>query len=122
MVGRLREKVTRWKSLWNGDDHPELRVDERGGLAYVYDSRSGTAQEYVLEADAHRVLEALATAKKLVNLAKELPGINVEAQVGTLMERELIFHEGERYMSLVVPPARPLSMPAGNAELALAAA
>jgi hypothetical protein len=42
MVGRLREKVDAWKALWfNGGARPELRLEERGGEAYVFDSRSG---------------------------------------------------------------------------------
>ncbi|HEX6040883.1 RiPP maturation radical SAM C-methyltransferase [Longimicrobium sp.] len=122
MVGRLREKVTRWKQLWEGGKHPELRLSERGGVPHVYDSRSGTAIEYPITPDARAVLEGLAMGKKLVNLARELPGVEVEAEVKRLMERGLIFHEGERYMSLIVPPPKPITVPVNATELALAAA
>lgn len=123
MVGRLREKVDRWKALWaEGRQRPELRLDDRGGVAWVYDSRTGTAVEYPIDATARQVLEGLTTAKKLANLARELPGVDVEAQVKTLMERGLVFHEGERYMSLIMPPARPITVPLDTTEFALAAA
>jgi ribosomal peptide maturation radical SAM protein 1 len=122
MVGRLREKVARWKTLWNGGQHPELRLDQRGGVTHVYDSRTGTAVQYPLEDDARQVLEGLATAKKLANLARELPGVDVETHVRALMERGLVFHEGERYMSLIVPPAKPISVPVETEDFALAAA
>jgi magnesium-protoporphyrin IX monomethyl ester (oxidative) cyclase len=121
MVSRLREKVDRWKTLWNSPRRPELRLTERGGVPHVFDSRAGVPLEYPVSAAGVQVLEGLATAKKLVNLAKELPGVDVEGEVAKLMERGLIFHEGERYMSLIMPAPRPLDEPVESADLALAA-
>lgn len=118
MVGKLREKVERWKALWQGGTPPELRVVERGGAAYVFDSRSGTAVEHRLEEGSRRVLEALATARKPAALAREVEGVDVEAELARLMERGLVFHEGERYMSLVVAPPRPVSIPLAQGGLA----
>jgi hypothetical protein len=122
MVGRLREKVDRWKALWNGAARPELKLVERGGVAHVFDSRGGSAVEYPLAPDARLVLDALSTAKKLVNVAKELPDVDVHAEVARLLERGLVFHEGERYMSLVMPPARPVTVPVTRLDFAAAAA
>jgi ribosomal peptide maturation radical SAM protein 1 len=122
MVSRLREKVDRWKTLWNGPARPELRLDSRAGAPFVYDSRSGTPLEHRLTDAARRVLLALATPKTAPSLEKEVEGANVEAELAWLMERGLVFHEGKRYMSLLVPPPRPLSEGVGTPELTAAAA
>jgi magnesium-protoporphyrin IX monomethyl ester (oxidative) cyclase len=122
MVGRLRERVDRWKELWSGGPRPELRLVRRDGGAFVFDTRSGTAVQHPLGDDGLRLLEALATAKKVMNLVKELEGVDVEAEMKGLMDRGLVFHEGERYMSLVVPPPRPVTVPLGSTEFAAVAA
>jgi magnesium-protoporphyrin IX monomethyl ester (oxidative) cyclase len=122
MVSRLREKVERWKQLWDRGPRPELRLERRGGAAFVLDSRTGEPREHALADDEARVLEGLATAKKLPNLAKELPGVDVDGAAARLLERALIFHEGERYMSLIVPPPRPITVPLETADFTAAAA
>lgn len=122
MVSKLRDKVERWKSLWKGSRHPELRVTERGGQAYVFDSRAGVPVEYPLTASAHRVLEALASARKPSNLAKELEGVDVDAEIAALVQRGLLFHENERYISLIVPPVSPVSIPLERTDFVKAAA
>jgi magnesium-protoporphyrin IX monomethyl ester (oxidative) cyclase len=122
MVGKLREKVDRWKTLWRSAARPELRLSERGGVAFVYDSRTGAPVEYPLSDGGRRLLEALSTAKKLPNVAKELEGVDVEAELAKLMDRGLVFHEGERYMSLIIPPPRPITVPVATTEFAVAAA
>jgi ribosomal peptide maturation radical SAM protein 1 len=122
MVGPLRAKVDAWRTMWFGAARPELRLEQRGGETYVFDSRSGEPREYPLTDDERRVLEGLATAKKPANVVKEFPQVDVDAVLGRLLERGLIFHEGERYMSLIVPPVRPLAIPLPRTDLAAAAA
>lgn len=107
MLGRLREKVDRWTSLWRGGTRPELRLEERGGVPYVLDSRTGVPVEYPVTEAARRVLLALETAKKPATLQAELPDVDVAAELGELTERGLLFHEGERCLALVVRPPRP---------------
>ncbi|HSU13027.1 RiPP maturation radical SAM C-methyltransferase [Longimicrobium sp.] len=120
MVARLRAKVDRWKTLWNSAGRPELRLCLREGVPHVFDSRDGVPLEYPLREESRRVLEALGTAKKVVNLARELEGVDVEAEIAWLVERGLVFHEGERYMSLLVAPPRPITVPLENVILATA--
>ncbi|HEU0052912.1 MAG TPA: RiPP maturation radical SAM C-methyltransferase, partial [Longimicrobium sp.] len=122
MVGRLREKVDRWHALWADGPAPELRLEERGGEAWVFDSRSGAPDAYPVGDAGRRVLEALTIGKKIPNLARELPDVDVEEELDRLSERGLIFHEGERYMSLVLSPVRPVSIPLAATGLAAAAA
>jgi magnesium-protoporphyrin IX monomethyl ester (oxidative) cyclase len=112
MLSKLRERVERWRVLWSRrDTRPELRLSERDGVTHVYDSRSGVPVEYPIRHEARRLLDALATPKKVVNLIKELPGVDVEAELVKVIERGLVFHEGERYLSLIVAPPRPISIP-----------
>jgi magnesium-protoporphyrin IX monomethyl ester (oxidative) cyclase len=122
MLGKLRAAVDRWIARWEEGPPPELRLDRRGDTAYVFDSRSGAPVEYPLDPAALRVLEALSAARKPAALAGELEGIDVEAQVAALAARGLVFHEGERWMSLVVPPPTPFAIPLPRMETAAAAA
>jgi len=121
MLGKLREKVDRWAGLWRGGTRPELRLAERDGVPHVLDSRTGARLEYPVTDDARRVLEALSTPRKLAGLAAELPEVNVAAEVAALTGRGLLFHEGERCMSLVVRAPRPASVRLPRALLAPAA-
>jgi hypothetical protein len=107
-------------ALWAGGTRPELRLEQRDGVPYVFDSRSGEPLEYAISDDARRVLAGLATAKKPANLARE--GVDVDAEIAELMERGLIFHEGERCMRLIVPPARPFAIPLTRTDFAAVAA
>lgn len=121
MVGRLREKSDRWIKMWsNKERRPQLCLRERNGDTFVFDTRSGAPVEHALSDACLRVLDSLTTPKKLVNVAKELEDVDVEAEVATLTQKGLIFHEGERYISLIVPPPRPFTVPVGRLELAAA--
>ncbi|HET7462505.1 MAG TPA: RiPP maturation radical SAM C-methyltransferase [Longimicrobium sp.] len=122
MVGTLREGVARWRELWAGGTPPELRLEERDGRSYVHDTRSGEPRQHPLTDTERRVLEVLSVARKPAAVAAEVPGVNVQAEIGALLERGLLFHEGERYMSLVIPPARPISIPLARTDFAAAAA
>jgi magnesium-protoporphyrin IX monomethyl ester (oxidative) cyclase len=125
MVGALREKVGRWRELWEGGPPPELRLVEREGDTYVFDSRSGTPEEYPLGPDTRRVLDTLSTPRKVAAIEKEVggEGVDVEAELARLRERGLIFHEGERYQSLVVPPpSRSIAVPLVRTDFAAAIA
>lgn len=123
MVGPLRAKVAAWKGPWfGGGARPELRLEAHGGEAYVFDPRPGEPREPPLTDDERGVLEGLATARKPASLAKELAHVDVHAVLGRLLELGLVFHEGKRYLSLVVPPVRPFAIPLPRADFILAAA
>jgi ribosomal peptide maturation radical SAM protein 1 len=123
MVGRLREKVDRWIGQWEHRDRcPRLELRTRDGRTTVLDSRTGETVEYPIREDTRRVLEALAKAKKPANLAEELGDVDVEAELALLKERGLIFHENDRVISLIVPPAAPLARRIHRTELDAVAA
>ncbi len=112
MVMRLREKVDRWTVLWrNEQTRPRLVLRTQDGHTSVVDSRSGTEVEYPLREESRRLLETLATAKKVPAVLKELEDVEVEAELRGLLELGLVFHEGDRYMSLVVPPKTAFAVP-----------
>jgi ribosomal peptide maturation radical SAM protein 1 len=121
MITRLRERVNRWTTLWEDPaTRPRVAVTREGGVGHVFDSRSGTAVEYTIGDGALRLLDALGTAKKLANVAQELDGVRVEDELAELLERGLVFHEGERYLSLVPPPRAPVAIPITRTDLAAA--
>jgi ribosomal peptide maturation radical SAM protein 1 len=121
-VGKLREAVADWAALWDDPAmRPRLELREHGsGHATVFDSRAGEPREYRLDDGARRLLHALEQPKKLANLLKELPDVDVEAELETLRRHALVFQENERILGLVVPPPTPVAL--RHAELAAAAA
>ena len=121
MVARLREQHARWVELWRAGP-PDLRLEDRPGEAWIFDSRGGTPVEYPIGDDARRVLESLATAKKPAAVVKECPGADVEAELEWLTARGLVFHENERYMSLILAPPPPVGIPLERADFAVALA
>lgn len=112
VIGKLREKVDRWAALWaQPERRPELRLRDRDGATVVYDSRTGTPVEHPVHDEARKLLEAIGTPKRLPALQKELEAIDVEAELEFLRERGLVFQEGDRVMSLVVPPPPTVRIP-----------
>jgi magnesium-protoporphyrin IX monomethyl ester (oxidative) cyclase len=114
MQGKLREKVGRWRQAWEdgGGARPQLYRHERAGRATVFDSRGPEPVEHDIGERGFHLLELLGSAKKLGALTAEvagLPDFDVPAELNALIDRGLVFHEGERYMSLVFsssPPER----------------
>ncbi len=105
MLMKLRQKVDRWRALWERPERrPRLYLRDGRGDATVYDSRSGTAVVHVIDTEARLLLDALTTPKKVPALVGELPGLDVERVLGGLVQKGLVFHEGERFLSLVERP------------------
>jgi ribosomal peptide maturation radical SAM protein 1 len=123
MVAKLRDKVDRWTRLWVQPEElrPRLELRERDGEGFIFDSRTGSGTEYPVTIDARRLLEALVTPKKVVNLVKELPDVAVEAELEWLRQRGLVFVEGDRSLSLVLEPMGPASERFAELEAAAAA-
>jgi ribosomal peptide maturation radical SAM protein 1 len=121
MVAKLRAQVDRWTTMWNDPEtRPQLRLVERSGETTVYDSRSGAPVEYSITGESRILLDALSTAKKLSALTTELHDLDVAAELEILRARKLIFHESERFMSLVVSPRAALSVPVAQIDRVVA--
>jgi len=72
----------------------------------VYDSRSGKAVEHQLGDVGKRILECLAKPKDLSLIALKLKNVSetiLENEVSFLKERGLVFQEGTRFFSIVLP-------------------
>jgi hypothetical protein len=62
--------------------------------------------EHGLRPAGPRLLEQLSTPKRLADLAAEwngTTGLDPEREVAALREQGLVFQEGERFLSLVLP-------------------
>jgi ribosomal peptide maturation radical SAM protein 1 len=107
-LGKVREKVNLWQTRWGGSDQvlrPKLYFKENSTV--VYDSRSGKAVEHQVGAVGKQVLEYLTSKPaRIATLASGLAAISdidFAKVVAALLDKGLVFEEGERYMSLVLP-------------------
>lgn len=104
--GKLNELVADWNSRWKPEDnrcHPELYFTQPD---LIYDSRSGEAVEHEITATSRRILDALNKPQTLSALAarlSQLPEFDARGELALLQEKGLVFHEEERYLSLVLP-------------------
>lgn len=104
-LGRIREKTGSWLARWNdGALPPKLYLERRGEGAVVHDTRSGQRVEHALDARRADLLEHLETARPFEALRREL-GPGVDGDLAFLDERGLVWKEGDRVMSLVLPDA-----------------
>lgn len=123
-IGPLQQAIQNWIQLWEGD-RPEpkalLYLQQRGGQTLVCDSRFGTLHEYPLDAEELRILQLLDQPQTLARLRAATPDLDPEKALRTLQERQLLFEERERYLSLVLPgrPARREALGVANNPAAL---
>jgi hypothetical protein len=104
-LGRLNESVAHWRARWYADDgRAQARLcfawDEADSV--IYDSRTGEELEHPVSPALKRVLEALELPLRPAALAARLQGIDTGRALRFLSERNLLFEEAGRYMSLVV--------------------
>ena len=106
-IGRLREKVQRWKNAWsNGGLPPQLSMREEGDEFVIYDSRSGKAEEYAITKVHARMLRSMEIKPKdPIDLARELssvPGIDAGKELAYLQEKGLVFEEKGRFLTVAL--------------------
>jgi len=108
-IDRLKEKIAYWRERWQGTDRKlpaKLFVLERQGQSYIHDSRDGEAREYPLSPVTRQLLSYLNEPKMMGSLAMDLghlSGFDPDREMAWLEERRLLFREGEKIMSLVLP-------------------
>jgi ribosomal peptide maturation radical SAM protein 1 len=114
-ISKLRKAIAQWRSGWHENGAaPRLFFKHNGEADIVHDTRSGRLVEHAVGPVGRRVLDHLATPKRLSDLAAAwdgAPGIDPAREVSALQERGLLFQEGERYLSLVLrgEPGAPLA-------------
>jgi ribosomal peptide maturation radical SAM protein 1 len=106
-IGRLREKVQRWKNLWsNGGLPPQLFLRQEGNEYVMYDSRSGTAVEYAISDVTARMLRSMEIKPKdLIDLGREfsaVPGFDATKEMAYLQEKGLVFEEKGRFLTVAL--------------------
>ena len=105
-IGKVRAKVTAWQNRWQDkryDVPPRLCFQDNSRT--VYDSRSGSVIEHSLGAAALSILESLAKPTRLEDIVKvfsEEKGFDAVNEIESLEKKGLVFHEGERFFSLVL--------------------
>ncbi len=110
---RIQEIIARWRAGWASDDpglRPRLELCRSGESATVHDSRSGQPVEHQLDTPTSKVLGVLATPHKVAALARALPELSadeVTTALDELRRRGLVFEDGDRFLSLVLPAAGP---------------
>jgi hypothetical protein len=86
-----------------------LHLVSSDGGQVVHDTRSGHEVVHPLDEHAQAVLAALTTPKSIAALAEselgQRAGFDADAQVRRLLDRNLLFAEGDRFLSLVLPRA-----------------
>ena len=106
-VQKIREKVQMWRGHWNRDNGsvpPRLFFQENGRADVVYDSRTGEVVEHEVGEVGKQLLEQLIKPKRIDKLTADLqhiPDFDPERQLSFLHEKGLVYHDGDRYMSLV---------------------
>ena len=105
-LGKLNELVAEWNSRWNSESnlcHPELYFTQHN---LIYDSRFDEPTEYEISETSRQVLDALTKPKTVSALTKSMsdsPAFDADREIALLQEKRLLFHEEERYLSLVLP-------------------
>jgi ribosomal peptide maturation radical SAM protein 1 len=108
-LGPIREKVEAWRARWFGEGQtspPLLVLKETDKRMIVYDSRGVDAVEHPISNLGRQVLDFLTKPAKKTDLATQLKSIaafDYENELAWLQQRGLVFQEGDRYMSLVLP-------------------
>ena len=104
----LRKAVELWKTAWYGGDRsrPRLEIRSENGKPFIFDSRFGTAVEHRLSEDAMALLGRLNSPVSLDRLELEFKpaaGCDLKREIATLSDLGLLFEEGGRFVSLVLP-------------------
>jgi hypothetical protein len=111
-IGKIKEKFEPWNALWHkaSPDRPALYFKQKGDPTIIFDSRSGTAKEYSVGAVGAQLLELMTRPRRQAELSTELaqvPQLDLEKEMAWLHERGLLFQEGDRLISLVLPKEPP---------------
>ncbi|MDP9121991.1 MAG: RiPP maturation radical SAM C-methyltransferase [Acidobacteriota bacterium] len=105
-IDRIQERIRHWRTTWDEAVPPKLHFKETAAGTSIHDSRSGRSVEYPITPVTRALLEHLGEPRRVANLPAELanlPGFDAEHEVAFADEHHLVWRDGERIMSLVVP-------------------
>ncbi|HEY0510561.1 MAG TPA: RiPP maturation radical SAM C-methyltransferase [Thermoanaerobaculia bacterium] len=103
-INRMRKAQGTWRAAWVEGRPPVLHFERPGGRT-VRDTRSGSTVVHDVGEAGRRLLEALAEPTTLQELAKVAfdPPLDLDAGLDRLRALELVFEDGPRLVSLVLP-------------------
>ena len=116
--GKISAQVEQWKSAWwpRGEmqapwgqyyqqNRPQLLFKQQGHATLIYDSRSSNNLKYQISDTTKQILQYLDQPHKKADLLKQfahLSSSDIEQEMAFLQERELLFEEDGRFLSLVL--------------------
>lgn len=101
-MAKLWTAVEHWRNRWNSPARPRLMFQRDGERTSVLDTRGEAATSHPLSATAVAVLEALESPRPVANLAAVV-GDTWEQELDALDALDLVWREGDRAMSIVMP-------------------
>jgi hypothetical protein len=103
-ITRLQQLIEAWKQKWKSGPTPALYMLNQGAKVIINDSRSGDEETYELSDLSARILTYLSRRKSVTELREALRDVaetELTDELTWLMDRNLIFDEEDRYMSIV---------------------
>jgi ribosomal peptide maturation radical SAM protein 1 len=104
-IARLQQLIEAWKQKWQSGPTPALYMLNQGAKVIINDSRSGDETTYELSDLSARILTYLARRKSVTELHDALRDVaetELTDALTWLMDRNLLFDEEDRYMSVVL--------------------
>lgn len=100
-------QINQWKKRWQTDINnlPRLTCYYKDGSPYIYDSRGEEIKEYKISLVEETILKRLDEPMSDVSIKDHFPDIDPEIVAGGvthLIEKGMIFKEGNQVMSLVI--------------------
>jgi ribosomal peptide maturation radical SAM protein 1 len=107
-LGKLQMAVAEWNSRWSTSTtlFPELYFPDEDNPSLVVDTRSGKHVEHDVGELGGKVLAAMTkptSATMLTKIIKDMPDFDAASVLTKLQEKNLLFNEGSRFVSLVLP-------------------
>jgi ribosomal peptide maturation radical SAM protein 1 len=113
-IGKVRGVFNRWHNFWYESEQgyrPQLFFKKKEHATVVIDSRSGEVLEHAISDMERQVLQQLNKPCKVSDLAIKLEPLqreSLEKVMLSLQDRGLVFSEGEKFLSLVLPHEIPV--------------
>ncbi len=107
---KLNAMCNYWKSLWNRKNRtfPCLHFERSGGETLVIDSRTGKRNVHPVSETSFHLLQMLRRPRPLDYLIEENPGMDMGREMRILIDKAFVFHEGNRYFTIVFPSKPPV--------------
>jgi hypothetical protein len=105
-IGKLRAAIAQWQACWDASKRPlPPRLYFKDDSTTIFDSRSGTRNEYSVGEIGKAILDHLVKPTRIDDVIKVFSArevVDVTRQITILQEKRLLFQEGDRLLSLVL--------------------